>query len=391
MRRPLLFATTALLAAAPLAAGTLHDPREVRLAEVRQLTFGGENAEAYWSFAGERLVFQSTRPPYACDQIFTMPAFESGEAGRSGPRLVSTGRGRTTCAYFLLGDERIVYASTDAYSERCPPPPDRSRGYVWSIDPDYELFVARADGEAPQQRVRLTENRAYDAEATVCPKDGSIVFSSTRDGDLDLYRMNADGSGVKRLTSSPGYDGGAFFSADCSQIVWRASHPRGAELDDYRRLLAENLVQPSRLEIWVGDADGGNARQVTRLGAASFAPYFFPDGRRILFSSNYGDPKGREFDLWAIDVDGTDLERVTFTPGFDGFPTFSPDGRWLAFASNRNQGKPGETDVYVARWVADAGAVAVRTGTADRASPRARATRRGGRAAAPWDRSPRSE
>lgn len=357
--RSFLLASTTLLAAAPLAAGTLHDPREVRLADVRQLTFGGENAEAYWSFGGDRLVFQSTRPPYACDQIFTMPALETGAAGRTDPLLVSTGKGRTTCAYFLLGDERIVYASTDAYSESCPTPPDFSQGYVWPIDPDYELFVTRADGSAPDERVRLTENRAYDAEATVCPEDGAIVFTSTRDGDLDLYRMNADGSEVKRLTSTPGYDGGAFFSADCSKLVWRASRPRGADLEGYQRLLGENLVRPSRLEIWVADADGGNARQVTDLGAASFAPYFFPDGERILFSSNYGDPKGREFDLWAIDVDGTDLERVTFTSGFDGFPIFSPDGRWLAFGSNRNQGQPGETDVYVARWVEDAAATTV--------------------------------
>jgi Tol biopolymer transport system component len=362
MTRPFLLLATTLLAAAPLAAGTLHDPREVRLADVRQLTFGGENAEAYWSFGGDRLVFQSTRPPFACDQIFTMPAH--GE-GRAEPLLVSTGRGRTTCAFFLPGDERIVYASTDAYTESCPAPPDFSQGYVWPIDPDYELFTTRADGSAPGERVRLTENRAYDAEATVCPKDGAIVFTSTRDGDLDLYRMNADGSEVKRLTSTPGYDGGAFFSADCSKIVWRASRPRGAELEDYRRLLGENLVRPSRLEIWVADADGGNARQVTDLGAASFAPYFFPDGNRILFSSNHGDARGREFDLWAVDVDGTDLERVTFTPGFDGFPIFSPDGEWLAFGSNRNQGKPGETDVYVARWVADA-AAATEARAADR-------------------------
>jgi Tol biopolymer transport system component len=345
--RPLACLLAALSTTASLAAGTLHDPRETHLADVRQLTFEGDNAEAYWSFDGTRLSFQSTRAPYSCDQIFTMPALEPAVPGAA-PALVSTGKGRTTCAYYLKGDQRILYASTDAYSESCPPPPDMSQGYVWRIDPDYELFVADPDGG---HRVRLTENHAYDAEATVCPVDGTVVFTSTRDGDLDLYKMNADGSNVIRLTDTPGYDGGAFFSADCSQIVWRAAHPRGADLEDYRRLLAQNLVRPSRLELWVANADGSDARQITDLGAASFAPFFFPDGKRIIFSSNYGDPQGREFDLWAVDTTGARLERVTWTGGFDGFPMFSPDGRWLAFASNRNQARPGETDIFVARWV----------------------------------------
>jgi Tol biopolymer transport system component len=337
----------ALALAAPARAGTLHDPREVHLADVRQLTFEGDNAEAYWSSDGQRLIFQSTRTPYECDQIFTMPAFPK-DARASKPVLVSTGRGRTTCSYFLLGDRRILYASTDAYNAQCPPKPDYSQGYVWPIDSDYEIFEADPDGG---NRTRITENRAYDAEATICPKDGRVIFTSTRDGDLDLYEMNADGSDVVRITDTPGYDGGAYFSADCSQIVWRASRPQGQELEDYRKLLDQGLIRPNRLELWVANADGSEAHQVTDLGVASFAPYFFPDGKRIIFSSNYGDPNGREFDLWAINTNGTDLERITWTGGFDGFPMFSPDGKWLAFASNRNQGKPGETDIYVARWV----------------------------------------
>ena len=198
---------------------------------------------------------------------------------------------------------------------------------------------------------QLTQNPGYDAEATICPVDGSIVFTSTRDGDLELYRMDKDGKNVVRLTNAPGYDGGAFFSRDCKQIVWRASRPQGKQLADYQRLLKMNLVRPSQLELWVANADGSEPRQVTWLGAASFAPYFTPDGKRILFSSNYPDGRGREFDIWAIDVDGTDLERITFAPGFDGFPMFSPDGKKLAFASNRNQAEKGQTDVYVATWV----------------------------------------
>jgi Tol biopolymer transport system component len=199
--------------------------------------------------------------------------------------------------------------------------------------------------------VRLTESGAYDAEATVCAVDGSIVFTSTRDGDLELYRMDANGENIQRLTRTPGYDGGAFFSADCSKIVWRASRPQaGEELEDYQALLAQDMVRPSKLEIFVADADGSNVRQVTNLGAASFAPFFFPAGQRVIFSTNHGDPSGREFNIWAVDVDGSNLEQITFSPGFDGFPIFSPDGQWLAFSSNRNQGEQGETNVFVARW-----------------------------------------
>ena len=324
-------------------AGTLHDEREVHLADVRQMTFGGENAEAYWSPDGKELVFQSTRPPGECDQIFRMPVNDPAAL-----TLVSTGTGRTTCAYFTADNERIIYSSTHADSEECPAPPDRSQGYVWPVYDSYEIYSAKPDGSDLQA---LTNRRGYDAEATVCPVDGSIIFTSTRDGDLDLYRMDADGGNVRRLTDTPGYDGGAFFSQDCSKIVWRASRPTGEALVDYQRLLQQDLIRPNKLEIFVADADGSNVRQVTNLDAASFAPYFTPDAKRVLFSSSHHDPRGREFDIFAIDVDGSNLEQITFTPGFDGFPMFSPDGEWLAFGSNRNQGKPGETDVYVARWI----------------------------------------
>lgn len=325
------------------AQGTLHDERELRLGDVRQLTFGGENAEAYWSPDGTQLIFQSTRAPYQCDQIFSMPV--SDPAALS---LVSTGQGRTTCGYFTADGERMIFSSTHATSAQCPAPPDRSRGYVWPVYDSYEIYSSGPDGS---DLVALTDNDAYDAEATVCSVDGSIVFTSTRDGDLELYRMDADGTNVKRLTDAPGYDGGAFFSRDCSQIVWRASRPSADELADYRSLLAEELIRPGELELWVANADGSEQRQVTYLGGANFAPYFFPSGDRLVFSSNHIDPSGREFDLWAINVDGTGLERITYAAGFDGFPMFSPDGQWLAFGSNRNQAQPGDTDVYVARWI----------------------------------------
>ncbi len=342
----LLVASLALVMPSPLGAQMppdLRDPRESHLTEVRQLTFDGENAEGYWSPDGQELILQSTHGGLGCDQIFRLAIDSPGAL-----RRVSTGAGRTTCAYFFSQGHRILYSSTHQAGPACPAPPDHSKGYVWAIHPEYEIWSADRDGG---QLVALTQNDAYDAEATTCPRDGSILFTSTRDGDLELYRMDADGKNVKRLTHSPGYDGGAFYSPDCSKIVWRASRPAaGAGLEDYRALLGQNLVRPSRLELVVANADGTDARQITYLGAASFAPSFFPSGERLVFSSNAGDPKGREFDLWAVNLDGTQLERITYTPGFDGFPVFSPDGKSLAFASNRHQSKPGETDLYVARW-----------------------------------------
>ena len=329
---------------APAPAPGPRDPREVHLADVRQLTFEGENAEAYWSHDGKQLIFQSTRSPFSCDQIFRMPVATGGPD----LELVSTGRGRTTCSYFFPHDRHVLYSSTHEASPACPTKPDFSKGYVWALYDSYDIYRARADGSELEN---LTHTKGYDAEATVCDKDGSIVFTSTRDGDIELYRMDADGKNPTRLTRTPGYDGGAYFSPDCKQIVWRASRPRpGPELDDYRALLATGLVRPTALEIWVMNADGTDPHQVTDLGAASFGPSWFPSGDRIIFASNYGDPKGREFDLWAIDVNGTGLERITWTPGFDGFPMFSPDGTELAFASNRHGKVPGETDVFVARW-----------------------------------------
>ena len=320
-------------------------PAEPHLADVRRLTEGGENAEAYWSPDGKRLIFQRTSADGGCDQIYRLDVDDSARIPAA-PRL-SSGRGRTTCGYFLPDGERFLYSTTELFAPECPPPPDRSRGYVWAVYDSYEIVLQNGAG-TPR---RLTDNRAYDAEATVCPRDGSIVFTSDRDGDLELYRMDADGANVARLTNAPGYDGGAFFSPDCSRIVWRAARPQGAALAEARELLAQHLVKPSQLELWTARADGSEAQQVTYLGVASFAPSFFPSGDRIVFASNLGDANGREFDLWAIDVAGTRLERITASPGFDGFPMFSPDGTRLAFGTNRFVPGGRETDVAVARWV----------------------------------------
>ncbi|MGQ9496366.1 MAG: TolB family protein [Thermoanaerobaculaceae bacterium] len=319
------------------------DPREVRLKNLRQLTSGGENAEAYFSFDGERLIFQSTRPPYACDQIFTMNRRGKDLA------LLSTGKGRTTCAYFFPDNRHFIYASTHGGSPECPAKPDLSRGYVWPLYPDYDIYVATLDDPTPRL---LIQSPGYDAEATVSPKGDRLVFTSVRDGDLELYTARLDGSDIRRVTNDLGYDGGAFFSPDGTMLVWRASRPTpGKETEDYLNLLGQGLIRPSRLEIYVANADGTNVRQLTANGAANFAPAWHPSGKKIIFASNLHEPRSRNFDLYLINVDGTGLERVTYFEDFDGFPHFSPDGRTLAFCSNRFNAKPGETNVFLADWV----------------------------------------
>jgi len=317
-------------------------PQEKHLRNVRQLTFGGENAEAYFSSDGKKLIFQSTRDGRECDQIYTM------NIDGSDVRLVSTGDGRTTCSYFFPGDKRVLYSSTHLGGRQCPPKPDFSKGYVWAVYDTFDIFTANPDGSNLKQ---LTNAPGYDAETTIS-RTGKLAFTSKRDGDLDIYTMDANGKNVKRLTNELGYDGGPFWSYDGKQIVYRAYHPQTEkEKSDYVALLKQNLIRPTTLEIMLMNADGSNKRQVTHLNKASFAPYFFPDGKRIIFASNYADPKGRDFDLYMIKTDGTDLERITYNDTFDGFPMFSPNGRKLVFASNRHGGKPGETNIFIADWI----------------------------------------
>ena len=326
----------------PVARSVAIDPRERRLTNLRQLTTIGQNAEAYFDWTGTRLVFQSTRPPSGCDQIFTM------KTDGSDVRLVSTGRGRTTCGFFFPDGRRLIYASTHLAAEACPPPPERSSGYVWPIYPSYEIVSADADGGNVR---RLTNHEGYDAEGAISPDGKRIVFTSLREGDLNLYTMNADGSGVTRLTDRLGYDGGAFYSWDGRSIVYRAAYPdTAAEREEYLALLRQGLVRPRKLEVYVMRADGTGVRQVTRAGGASFAPFMHPSNQQIVFSSNFHDPSGRSFALYLINVDGSDLQRVTWAEGFASFPMFSRDGRQLVFASTRHA--PGrEINVFIADWV----------------------------------------
>jgi Tol biopolymer transport system component len=318
------------------------DSGERHFANIRQLTNGGENAEAYFSRDGRRLIFQSTRDGRTCDQQFVM------NVDGSNVHRVSTGGGKTTCGYFFDADRQIFFASTHAVDSACPQRPDPSKGYVWGLD-KFDIYTAKPDGSGLR---RLTNYGVYTAEGTLSPDGRTIVFTSLKDGDLDIYTMDVDGSNMRRLTTAPGYDGGPFFSPDGKQIVYRAYHPTDpAELATYRDLLRQEIVRPNRMEIWVMNADGSNQHQVTSLGGANFAPFFTPDGHRIIFSSNHRNPRSRNFDLYLVNLDGTGLEQVTTNPEFDGFPQFSPDGKRIVWASNRFDAKPGETNIFIADWM----------------------------------------
>jgi len=336
---PLLVVAAVLQQAAVIA----PDSGEVHLRNIRQITFGGQNAEAYFSRSGRQLILQRTPGDTGCDQQYVV------NTDGTGLHRVSSGQGRTTCGYFFAGDTRIFYASTEHADKTCPPRPDYSHGYVWALF-DYDITVADSSGAHPQ---RLTDNPGYDAEGTLSPDGQTIVFTSLRDGDLDIYTMRTDGTNVRRLTHTLGYDGGPFFSPDGKQIVYRAYHPATAQDSaDYRTLIGQHLVRPLQMDLWVMNADGTGQRQVTHLPGASFAPYFTPDGTRIIFASNYQNPRSRNFDLYLVNADGTGLEQITTDPDFDAFPMFSPDGRQLVWASNRHGSVPGETNIFIADWVA---------------------------------------
>ena len=317
---------------------------ERHFAKIKQITFGGSNAEAYFSSDGKQLIYQATKDHFKCDQIFTMNIDGTNNT------LVSTGDGRTTCGYFFP-DGKILYASTHDDDDDCPPTPDRSKGYVWGVFNAYDIYSANADGSKPK---KLAATKGYDAEATVSSDGKQVVFTSSRDGDLDLYIMNSDGSNVRRLTNDKGYDGGAFFSPDGKMIVYRAHHPvDSVDIKEGENLLKEQLVKPTKMELFVINSDGTGKRQITNNGAANFAPYFTPDGNKIIFASNVNDPAGYDFDLFLIDVDGKHIEQVTFSKGFDGFPMFSPDGKKLVFVSSRNATSRHEFNIFIADWTED--------------------------------------
>ncbi|NNF01960.1 MAG: hypothetical protein HKN22_04690, partial [Bacteroidia bacterium] len=321
---------------------------EKHFENVRQLTFGGDNAEAYFSYDDSKLIFQANNPAWdvSCDQIFLMDLSDDIDKDHRSP-MISTGKGRTTCSYFLPGDSLVLYASTHLKHDECPPTPERREDgkYVWPIYPEFDIFVADLNGNIKQQ---LTNEPGYDAEATVSPKGDKIVFTSTRTGDLELFTMNIDGSDVKQVTSGLGYDGGAFFSPDGSKLVFRASRPQTEEdINEYKKLLSEDLVQPTNMEIYVCNTDGSDLKQVTTLGNANWAPFFHPSSKKIIFCSNHASERGFPFNLYMVNIDGSGLEQITFDDQFAAFPMFSYDGKKLVFASNRNNGGTRETNLFI--------------------------------------------
>ncbi len=329
---------------------TLIYPEEKHFKSIRQITFGGDNAEAYWSWDDKQMIFQSNNEAWGmkCDQMFLMNVEENFKDKK--PPMVSTGYGRTTCAYFLPDNKHYVYGSTHLADKECPEVPLRKNGnYVWPVYDSFDIFVADLEGNITAQ---LTTEPGYDAEATVSPKGDKIVFTSDRSGDLELYTMNLDGSDVKQITDELGYDGGAFFSPDGSKLIFRASRPKTPEeIKKYKDLLAEGLVEPTEMELFICNADGSELKQLTFLGNANWSPFFHPSGEKILFSSNFEAEKGFPFNLYFIDLDGKNLERVTHGKTFDAFPVFSNDGKYLAFSSNRNNGGTRDTNLFIAEWV----------------------------------------
>ena len=331
---------------------TLKYPGEIHFKNLRQLTYGGDNAEAYWSFDNTRLTFQSNNPAWnlKCDQIFVTPV-DGVDLKQHAPQRISNGEGRTTCSFFLPGDSLLLFASTHLGGKNCPLEAERKPGgkYLWSVYDTYDIFVADLKGNIKKQ---LTNQKGYDAEATVSPKGDKIVFTSTRNGDLDLYTMNIDGSNVKQVTHKLGYDGGAFFSPDGSKLVFRASRfTTMEEQKEYQTLLNQGLVAPTAMEIFTCNVDGTNLRQLTKLGKANWAPFYHPSGKKILFSSNHQGTRGFEFNIYMINEDGTGLERITHDAVFDSFPMFSYDGKRLVFSSNRFNGGTHNTNLFVADWV----------------------------------------
>lgn len=331
---------------------TVHFEGENHFANVRQLTFGGDNAEAYFSFDGKYIIYQRTDPKNGipCDQIWMGKIPETANEPFV-PKLVSTGTGRTTCAYFYPDGKHIVYGSTHLGSKDCPPAPDKAKygnKYIWPIYESFDIFKADTNGRIVK---RLTKTKGYDAEATISPKGDIMVFTSMRNGDLDLYTMDLNGKNVKRITHALGYDGGAWFSPDGKKLLWRASRPKtAAEIKEYKELLAENMVAPTNMEVWIANADGSDAKQITNLGQANWAPNFTPDGN-VVFCSNHEYKRGFPFNMYLMNADGSNIQKISRDKGFDAFPMFSPDGKKIIFGSNRNNGGTRDTNLFIADWV----------------------------------------
>jgi TolB protein len=333
-------------------ADTLLYPEETHFKNIQQLTFGGDNAEAYFSYDGKWLIFQKTyaKEGIPCDQMYIGKIPAAGE--KFEPKLVSTGKGRTTCGAFMKDGKHIIYASTHLGADICPPVPDRKKygnKYIWPLYDSYDIFIADLNGKIVK---RLTKSKGYDAEATLSPDGKKMLYTSTKDGDIDMYVMDLKTGKEIKVTTLLGYDGGGWFSPDGKKIIWRASRPKTeAEIKEYKELLAQGLVAPTNMEVWVANADGSNAKQVSTFGQANWAPAYMPDNKRIIFASNHEYKRGFPFNLYTMNEDGSGLTKISRDKGFDAFPMFSPDGKKIVFCSNRNNGGTRDTNIFVADWV----------------------------------------
>lgn len=339
-----------LLALLPVLA-SFSQTTEPHLKNLKQLTHGGDNAEAYFSFDGKFVSFQSNNAKWGlhCDQIFAMDLKKAAKDSTYRPPMVSTGKGRTTCSYYMPDGKHILFGSTHLASDTCPAVTYMAGKYLWNIYPEYDIFVSDLKGNITKQ---LTSSPGYDAEATISPKGDKIVFTSDRSGDLELWTMNIDGTNQKQITFGLGYDGGAFFSPDGKKLVFRASRPQtDAEVKEYKDFLKQNLVAPTNMEIYTCNVDGSDLKQITHLGKANWAPYFLPSGNKIIFSSNHQSEKGYDFQLFVINTDGTGITQITSESKFNAFPMFSPNGKKLIFSSNRNNGGTRDTNLFIADWV----------------------------------------
>ncbi len=325
--------------------------QEKHFKNLKQLTYGGDNAEAYFSYNGKFASFQSNNSKWGlkCDQIFALDIAMASKDSTYKPPLISTGKGRTTCSYYLPNGKQILYASTHKGNDSCPPTITVKGKYIWAVYKDYDIYVVDLKGNIQKQ---LTNSEGYDAEATISPKGDKIVFTSDRSGDLELWTMDVDGKNQKQITNGLGYDGGAFFSPDGKRLVFRASRPKtDEEIKEYKELLAQHLVAPTAMELYICNVDGTNLKQLTTLGKANWAPFFHPGGKKIIFSSNHHSKKGYDFQLFMINDDGTGLEQITNESVFNAFPMFSPDGKKLIFSSNRNNHGTRDTNLFIAEWV----------------------------------------
>ena len=331
---------------------TILYPDEKHFKNIQQLTFGGDNAEAYFSYDGKWLIFQKTyaKEGIPCDQMY-IGKIPTKKGEKFIPKLVSTGKGRTTCGAFMKDGKHIIYASTHLGSSDCPPIPDRSKygnKYIWPLYDSYDIFIADLNGKIVKQ---LTNSKGYDAEATLSPDGKKMLYTSTKDGDIDMYVMDLKTGKEIKVTNLLGYDGGGWFSPDGKKLIWRASRPKTeAEIKEYKELLAQGLVAPTNMEVWVANADGTNAKQVSSFGQANWAPAYMPDNKRIIFASNHEYKRGFPFNLYTMNEDGSNLTKISRDKGFDAFPMFSPNGKKIVFCSNRNNGGTRDTNIFIADW-----------------------------------------